>query len=118
MTNMHHYRQVAINWGGFALTLTLILLLGFSLWALVNQAIPEGNRDPFLVIVGMIVTKVGSIVDWHYGSSSSSKRQEETISNQSETIKTAQAALTPNTKADVTLEPGQTATVAAEDDRP
>lgn len=110
-------RQSLINWSGVFVTVVLMGLLTFSLYGLVYQAIPDGNRDPFLVVVGMIVTKVGSIVDWHYGGSSTAKRQEETIGTLAETAKSAQAALAPTEPA-VTLTPGESIKVEADAPKP
>lgn len=114
---MNENRQDVINWGGFILTAVMLGLLSFALVALVVRVIPTENRDAFMVVVGMIVTKVGTMVDWHYGGTRSATKQTDIIDKQTDTIKAAQAALpaqggSPDT---IVIQPGESKTVTADD---
>lgn len=112
---MKEVRQAALNLTGGLIGFVLVLILGFMSWALVFRAIPDQNESTLNVLLGILSTQVGMVVGFYFGNSVGSKRQTETIDKLAETAKAAQAALPTNAdSADVTLEPGQTATVAAE----
>lgn len=89
--------------------------MAYSLYALVNQEVPASNRDALMVVIGGLLTALNLIINWFFGSSSESKRQTEAIASQAETIKTAQAALTPSNGA-IPVAPGDSVTVAGVDD--
>jgi hypothetical protein len=103
-------RQSTLNVVGGVIGVVLVLILGFMAWALVYRAIPDQNESTLNVLLGILSTQVGIVVGFYFGSSVSSKRQTETIDKLADTARAAMPATTP----DVTLEPGQTATVAAE----
>lgn len=103
-------RQSAINLIGGVLSIFIAGCLAYSLYALVNREIPNSNRDAFMVILGLIGGNINTIFNWFFGSSQDSKKQTEAIASQAETIKTAQAALTPNVNT-VPIAPGETVTV-------
>jgi uncharacterized membrane protein YeaQ/YmgE (transglycosylase-associated protein family) len=63
--------------------LTLCIIVGFfaSLFAIPFMPIDGNEKDIMLVLVGMVAAKFGSIIDFYFGSSSSSRTKDETISS-------------------------------------
>lgn len=106
-----------LNLAGSLIALAMILMLGGTLWALVRLEVPQPNRDALMVVIGILSSNVGTIINFFYGSSATTKKQSETIDKQASTLQAAQAALAPvaGAEATVTLAPGDTATVKATD---
>ena len=93
----------SLNWTGSGVAFLLIVLLGYALRALVSEDIRPTNHDILLVIITFLTTKIGTIIDWFYGGSSTAKKQADAI-----------ATLATNASIDtVTLQPGQQATATA-----
>lgn len=107
---MKESRQALLNITGGVIGISLVLILAFMAWALVFRAIPDQNESTLNVLLGILSTQVGMVVGFYFGSSVGSKRQAETIDKLADTAKAA----IPNGGTDVTLEPGETATVTAE----
>lgn len=57
----------------------MILLFALIVYALVFREIPEGNREVFVHMLGIIEGVVVTIVSFYYGSSSGSKAKSDTI---------------------------------------
>lgn len=114
---MREARQAFLNLTGGIIGFSLVAILGFMAWSLVYRAIPEENESTLNVLLGILSTQVGMVVGFYFGSSVASKRQTETIDKLAETAQAAQAALPTNGKPNVVIEPGQTATVSAQDDK-
>lgn len=104
--------QHTLNAAGYAVAIVLCILLGFALFALVRFDVRPTNHDILLVVITFLTTKISTIVDFFYGGSAASKQQQSAIANLANTVNSAQAALSPTP--DVTLKPGDTATVSAE----
>jgi len=113
-TPMKDVRQSLLNITGGVIGVALVAILGFMAWSLVYRAIPAENESTLNVLLGILSTQVGMVVGFYFGNSVGSKRQTETIDKLAETAKAAQAALPTNAKPDVTLEPGESATVKAD----
>lgn len=116
-------RQDVLNIAGSGIALGLVSILGFMAWALVYVAIPADNREPLLMLLGILSTQVGIVVGFYFGSSSQAKKQAETIDKLADTAKTtAETAHNVHTIAspmpDVSLKSGQTVTVEATDGKP
>lgn len=92
----------------------LIAILGFLTWALVFRDIPGANENSMTVLLGILSAQVSMVVGYYFGSTVGAKKQTETIDTLAKTAQSAGAALNP--AADVTIEPGQAATVAATPD--
>lgn len=109
-------RQFSINLGGVLIVTSVVGILIYLCWALLNQEMPITNKDALMMIIGVVLAKFSDIVAWFFGGSAENKKQSETIDKLADTAKTtaqtAQAAI-PNAHPDVTLQPGQTATVEA-----
>lgn len=111
---MRGVRQEILNLAGGAIAVGLVAILAFLTWALVMRQIPDANREPMLLLIGGLFTQISMVVAFYYGSSSTSKRQSETIDTLASTAAKAQEAALPPAMPSVTLAPGETATVAAE----
>lgn len=111
---MSNGREV-LNLAGSLIALAMILMLGGTLWALVRLEVPQPNRDALMVVIGILSSNVGTIINFFYGSSATNKKQADTIEKQASTIEAAQSALAPLVPPPtVTLAPGDTATAKAE----
>lgn len=116
--------QQKINWLGTALTAFLCALLTYITIALVNGTVQPTFRDVVIGLVGFITAKLSTVYDWCFGTSSSSKKQQETIALQAKTAAGAQAALAPLVTPGpqpgdkVVLQPGDHVDVAAAPTKP
>lgn len=107
-------RREALNIAGGFVAGGLIALLGFATWALIYREVPVSNRDALMVVIGILSMNTGQVVSFFFGSSSTTKKQAETIDKQASAIQTAQAALTPEANV-VPVAAGEAVTVRAED---
>lgn len=105
-----------LNVAGSLIAFAMICLLGGTLMALIRLEVPQANRDALMVVIGILSSNVGTIINFFFGSSATNKKQAETIDKQAATIQEAQSALAPlaDTKPTVQLAPGEVATVAAD----
>lgn len=104
----------ALNMAGAFVAAGLIAILGFVTWALVFRAVPEANANALTLLIGILSANVGVVVGFFFGSSVTSKKQTETIDTLAKTAQVAGVALAPPDAA-VTLAPGESATVKADD---
>ena len=67
----------------FQYILAGLIIIGFFilLIALVYVTIPESNKDLLNLVVGALIGSFATIVGYFFGSSSSSAKKDETISN-------------------------------------
>lgn len=104
-------KREALNVAGAFVAAGLICILGFVTWALVFAEVPDANQNALTLLIGILSANVGVVVGFFFGSSVTNKKQTDAIEAMA---KTAQTAATPTP--DVTLKPGDTATVAAADE--
>ncbi len=110
-------RQESLNIAGAAIGIGLVGIMGFLSWALVYVTVPADNETAMNVLLGILSSQVSMVVGFYYGSSSTNKRQSDTIDKLAETAKTVTQAAMPTPPA-VTLQPGESATVEAAEPRP
>lgn len=115
MTKIH--RQVVINIAATGIAAGLLMMLAYALYRLSSQEVPTANRDALMVVIGILAANFATVVNYFFGSSSEAKKQTEAIGDLASTARTAQEALPGAGRPDVTLDPGQTVKVAAEDDK-
>lgn len=77
-------KQIILNVAGSVIGIGLLVILALCLQALFQHEVPSGNKDALLVVIGMLTTKIGTIVDFFFGNSDTNKRQVETISTLAE----------------------------------
>jgi uncharacterized membrane protein len=100
-----------LHLAGAAIAVGLIALLGYCTHALIHTTVPPENKDPLLVVIGILSMNVGAVISYFFGNTADRKRQSDTIEKLADTAKAVQAAsMTPP---DVLLPPGQTVTVEA-----
>lgn len=60
----------------------LLVIVGFfgALWFVLHSTRDTPMKDALLILVGTLGAKFGTVVDWHYGSSSGSERKTEILS--------------------------------------
>jgi hypothetical protein len=108
-------RQHLINVAGGLVAVTIMGNLSFLAWALVFKEIPKSNEMVLVQFIGNLTGFAGLIVGFYFGSSSTSKKQSDTIDKLADTTKAAQDMPAPvKTDATVTLEAGESANVQAE----
>jgi hypothetical protein len=98
-----------LNRVGSSVAIIMSLMLGAAIGMLSRLDIPQANHDILLVLVTALATNVTQIVSYFFGSSSSNKAKDETISAQAATIATTVPAVVPTTPT-VPLHTGETAT--------
>lgn len=59
---------VAVFWG-----------LGYSLIKLFGIEIPANNREPLMLIIGFLIAKAGTVVDYFFGSSKGSSEKNDLL---------------------------------------
>lgn len=104
-----------LNLSGAIIGMLLVGILAFLAWALVYVQVPVENETAMNVLLGILSTQVSMVIGFHFGGSMSNKKLTEATASQAETIKTAQAALTPSVNS-VPVAPGETVSVTGTDD--
>ena len=111
--------QSTVNLSGLLIGLGLTVILGGVTFALIKYDIPKDNQNALLILIGILSTNIGVIVNWHFGSSAGSRKLIDANSTLANTAAVAQAALPAVAGAidpkeqKVTLDPGQTANIKA-----
>lgn len=109
----HLSRQHSLNLIGGVVASGLIGILAFVTWALVFRTVPETNENALLILIGILATNIGQVVNWFFGSSSESKKQTDTIETLAQTARTAGATLAQPDA--LVIPPGASATATATD---
>jgi xanthosine utilization system XapX-like protein len=86
-----------------------VALLAYCLYALVNVEVPTPNKDPLLVVIGILSGAVGTVTQFYFGSSVGHKKQAETIDTLAQTANTV--AQTANPTPSIPVSPGESITV-------
>lgn len=91
-----------------------LMMVGAALGLLFFRQTPPSNKELIAAVIGAILIKLTDVYGYYFNSSAGSQRKDETIGTLAATAQVAQSALAPiNPAPDVTLQPGQTAVVAA-----
>ena len=125
--------QSLLNKTGALVAVSLIIIFGCSIGALVLHDVPTSNQNVLLVLLGALSANVTSMVGWFFGSSIGNKAKDDTIATMTDTaskvqgagstttttVKTESASVSPivatvkTPDVEVPLEAGQKATVEA-----
>jgi hypothetical protein len=96
-----------------------ITMMAAAMWLLFFRDVPPSNKELISAAIGGLLIKLTDVFGYYFNSSAGSQRKDETIGTLAQTAQVAQSALAPlSTAPDVTLQPGQTAVVAAEPETP
>jgi hypothetical protein len=96
-----------------------LAMVGTALLVLFFRNTPPSNKELISAVLGALLIKLTDVYGYYFNSSAGSQRKDETIGTLATTAAAAQTALAPiNPIPDVTLQPGQTATVAATPEAP
>jgi len=95
------------RWSGGLVGMSVIGLLWFLAWALVFHRVPADNREPLLMLIGVVSNAASLVVGFHYGSSQSSRLKDSALERQATTM----AALRPADAQTIPVEPGERVTV-------
>jgi hypothetical protein len=101
----------SMNIAGAFVAIGLVCILGFITWALVFQAIPDGNENSLTLLIGVLSANVGLVVGFFFGSSVTNKKQTDAIEAMAKTAQTAGSALSD--PGAIVLKEGQSATATA-----
>jgi hypothetical protein len=82
-----------INWTGAVVGIGLIAIMAFVTWALVFVTVPTENQTSLVQLVGNLTGLIGIVVGFYFGSSSTAKKQQDTIDTLARTAQTAGATL-------------------------
>lgn len=98
--------RAKLNTAGSLVALGLVAILGFLSWALVFKEIPQNNQNVLTVVVGILSAQIGVIVGYFFGTTVSTRKQDDSINKLATTA--AQATERKQPKA-IRLGPGETA---------
>lgn len=65
------------DWPRHVVAACVVAIAAGILWKLFHDEIPEANRDIAMIAVGVALGWVGSVVNFHFGSSQGSKDKAE-----------------------------------------
>lgn len=102
-------KQEFINIAGSLIGLMLLGIVAFLAYALVFVKIPESNREAMNWLMAILSAQVGVVIGFYFGNTVGAKKQAETMDKVADL---AHAAAKPPV-ADITLKPGETASVEA-----
>lgn len=111
---MNGWSKETLNIIGGIVALGLVVILGFITWALVYRAIPAGNENTLIQLVGVLSANVGVVVGFFFVSNVGAKRQSETLDKAVDMAQAAQAAALPP-QTSVSLAAGESVTVQSDD---
>lgn len=111
------------NVGGFLVAWGLLLCFMYVTYVVMHNDIPDKNQNTVVFILGFLTAQIGTVINWYYGNSASSKKQTETIATAVDTAAKAQNVIVansvvPSTEKNVELKAGEAATVHAEPNQP
>lgn len=72
-------QKEVMNLAGGAIAFCLVGLLGFLAWAFVFRTMPPDNREPMLMLMGILSANVGQVVGFFFGTSYGSQKKSEAI---------------------------------------
>jgi len=61
------------------IAIAVLFGLGYSMFKLFGAEVPVTNREILMTIVGFLVAKAGTIVDWYFGSSRGSSEKTDAL---------------------------------------
>ena len=102
--------RTPLNIAGGFVAASLVAITAFLTWALVFRAVPTDNREPLLMLIGVLANLMTFVVGYFFGSSQTSRMKDAAIESQANTIRSAQAALAPSEPA-IPVSPGESVTV-------
>lgn len=73
------WKSVGREAGQYAIATLVFYGLGYTMQKLFVTEIPSSNRDAFMMILGFLVAKGGTVVDWFFGSSKGSADKTEAL---------------------------------------
>jgi hypothetical protein len=107
----HLAQQEVVNWTGAVVGVGLVGIMAFVTWALVFVTVPTENQTSLVQLVGNLTGLIGIVVGFYFGSSSTQKKQADTIDSLAKTAQTAGVALgQPDA---MVIPPGTSATATA-----
>lgn len=68
-----------LNLAGGLIAFCLVGLLGFLAWAFVFREMPNANREPMLMLMGILSANVGQVVGFFFGTSYGSQKKTDAI---------------------------------------
>ena len=92
----------------------LLVITAVATAAIFIVPIPDKNETIVGQAIGSLLSLLGLVVGFFYGTSTGNRKDAETIATLAQTAQVAQQALTPNATPDLVIKPGQPATIAAE----
>lgn len=66
------WKKLGKDLGLYIIALFVFTALGFVTMKLFGIEIPTNNREPLMLVIGFLIAKAGTVVDYFFGSSSGS----------------------------------------------
>jgi hypothetical protein len=96
-SSLEFWAKVIMELEGAVVVTSLLVMLAVSLWYLLHNDLPKQNEIIISVIIGMLINKISTVVDFRYGGSQQSRKQSETNATLANTAQMAQATLSAAT---------------------
>lgn len=75
------WKKIGKDVGLYVIALAVFLGLGYVTAKLFGMEIPTNNREPLMLVIGFLIAKAGTVVDYFFGSSSGSAAKTEALTN-------------------------------------
>lgn len=97
------------------LSVVIIVIVAAVLWGLFKKEIPLSNRDAVMLVLGALLLRLSDVYAFHFNSSSSSQKKDQTIKTLADTAQVATVAAVPHEPGKIVLPPGGEVEVKAQD---
>ena len=94
--------------------------MGFLTYAVITRDLPDKTLNIVIYILGFVTGKLSTVVDWSFGTNSTSKKKDDIIAQATDTAAKAQSALAPlagSADKTVPIAAGETVAVKAEEQK-
>lgn len=75
------WKKLGKDVGLYVIALAVFLGLGYVTTKLFGLEIPANNREPLMLVIGFLIAKAGTVVDYFFGSSSGSAAKMDALTN-------------------------------------
>ena len=83
--------QRLLNRTGTAVAISMMVMLGSSIYALIYETIPANNQNALLVLIGALTTNVTAVVSFFFGASAANRIKDDTVNSATNMAREAQA---------------------------
>ena len=75
------WKKIGKDLGLYVIAIAVFLGLGYITSKLFGIEIPANNREPLMLVIGFLIAKAGTVVDYFFGSSSGSAAKTDALAD-------------------------------------